>query len=393
MAQLPTQRHDSVARADRVAGPVMWWATATLLLVIGAAVEDVRTAPGVEAETPVAWDDADWFAAADAQAGGLDREGHGGPPHDAWHADGSPVDFALPPELRRWSARLRIYLTAAGSLYALFFIELATFCALRAPRWRSCLWHCAFPPLRLGGRDHHDGKSIWLPMLGWRHVNRTLRREVERAFSGPMIVVALMMLPLLAIDLYWLEKIRRNPEAYAWLDPRYLRFAVAAGTVVIWMAFAIEFLVMASIVDKKFRYLKEHWLDVAIICLPMISFARLLRASQLLRMQQLVRVTRMYRLRGVGMRLLRGLLALDLLGRLLRISPERRIRALEERIVEKQWELDDLRAQVVELRRQVQAKSSARHGPGRASAPAEAAAEPSSTTPTPRAAEGTQPPA
>ena len=56
---------------------------------------------------------------------------------------------------------------------------------------------CLIPPLRMCAISREEGKRIWLPRLGWQDVDRNLQRRLERAFSFPMIWIALLILPVL----------------------------------------------------------------------------------------------------------------------------------------------------------------------------------------------------
>jgi voltage-gated potassium channel len=251
-------------------------------------------------------------------------------------------------------------------LWLLFLAEFAVRFLLRdrsRPWWRTYspgLIACCFPPLRLCARNPDVGDMIWLPVLGWRKPNRSLRARLERLFSVPMILIALAILPVLLIEF----GMRPQVLAHRWLQ---LVLHVSLG--MIWFAFALEFLVMFSVSDKKLRYCKEHWLDIAIIILPFISFLRSLRVvratrlARVARVEQLVRMSRLYRLRGLAMRALRAMLLLRLLNRLLRVSPERQLEQLREQLREKETDLRLTRIQIAELERVVATRRAAEGDP------------------------------
>ncbi|MCC9607426.1 hypothetical protein LOC68_12830 [Blastopirellula sp. JC732] len=235
-------------------------------------------------------------------------------------------------------------------MFPLFLAEALAHFWIGSPRWKTAFLRSLLPPLRLAARDHETGTTMWLPMLGWREVDDDLHEEVERAFSGPMMVVALMILPLLAISLVWHYRI--DIGQYPWLEA-----IVETGYSITWLAFTVEFIVMFSLVDKKFAYVRKHWVDLLIICLPLVAFLRVLRVSQLLRLQQVTKATRIYRLRGLALRLWRGIVALDMLSRLMRLDPERRIELLEELITEKEEEIEKIREQISELQARIATKA------------------------------------
>lgn len=231
-------------------------------------------------------------------------------------------------------------------LWPVFVVEMLVHLVLRSRFWKQHLVYCLLPPLRLGGRDHQTGRDVWLPFWGWVTTDRALRRRLERAFSGPMMVVALLVLPVLAIDFFFSRVVETNP---------YVAFFQATGTSIIWLAFAIEFIIMASVVDQKLRYCRRHWVDLVIICLPLVAFLRVLRLGQLVRLQQVARAGRVYRLRGLTMRMYRAAMALNLLRFVVRGSPEKRLAALRYELAERQYEIEELRQEIDKLEKELAA--------------------------------------
>src|SRR5262245_13111117 len=69
---------------------------------------------------------------------------------------------------------------------------------------------CVAPPFRLAARSYADPERTWLPWIGWVSVDRALQKRLERFFSLPMIVMALLVLPLLAMEFFWLETVRAD---------------------------------------------------------------------------------------------------------------------------------------------------------------------------------------
>ena len=216
--------------------------------------------------------------------------------------------------------------------------------------WRQHRYWWAFclcPPLRMCARHRGSSDRIWLPTLGWQIADHNLVRRLERAFSMPMIEIALLILPVLGLQMFYQDRIVDYPR---------LRFVLHVGTGIIWFAFATEFIVMVSVTPRKVKYCLRHWLDLVIIVLPLISFLRtlrILRAAKLLnitKLQQLTRLIRVYRLRGVALRGWRALVLLELTQRILFQSPAKRLRKLEELYGEKELELQELKQQIEKLR-------------------------------------------
>jgi len=160
---------------------------------------------------------------------------------------------------------------------------------------------------------------------------------VEAALNGPMLIVSLAVLPLILVEHYWAEQIATRPA---------LSRATEVATAVVWLAFCVEFIVMASLAEKKLAYCKQHWLDLAIILLPLLAFLRALRLGRLLRLNALAKTSRVYRLRGVIMRSYRVLLVVKAIDRLINGTSEKRLAKLRQRLVEQEALLEELRAEI-----------------------------------------------
>ncbi len=229
-------------------------------------------------------------------------------------------------------------------LYPLFVAEFAVHALTRSPRWRQHLLFCLLPPLRLAARDAATGRRIWLLPSGWVEVNEELAERVARTFSGPMIVIALAMVPLLALESIWQHVIYNNA---------LIQLVVDFGTAVIWVAFTVEFVVMVSIVKKRLGYCKNHWIDLAIIVAPMLAFARLLRLGRLLRLEAVARTTRVYRLRGLATRAYKAVMVFEVIQKAFRGKPEKRLARLEEQLAERQRAVCRIQAEIERVREEI----------------------------------------
>ena len=257
-------------------------------------------------------------------------------------------------------------------IWPLFLAEFAFQFAARdrnKPYWRKRYYGfivCLIPPLRLCARNPDMGGQVWLPGMGWQDSDDALRRRLDHTFSIPMILIALTILPILLIEFLMTEQIAARP---------WLRAMLHISMGVIWFAFAVEFIVMVSVAEKKLRYCKEHWLDLAIILLPLVSFLRslrVIRATRLARVakvQQLTKMGRLYRLRGLAMRALRAILFLEVLHRIFGISLEKKLKSLRAQLEEKEREVAAMKTAIVDLERQIQERAQKAEKP--ASSPAE----------------------
>jgi hypothetical protein len=229
--------------------------------------------------------------------------------------------------------------------------------------WKPVLALAAFalvPPLRMGRRSRARPNHIWLPLLGWREVDNRLRRTLERFFSVPMIGVALMVLPLLALEYYWSENLRDEPLLALWFD---------IGTAAVWLAFAVELIAMAAVSQRPLWYCFLHWIDAAIVLFPAVEVLplfRLLRLGRLLRLEQLLRWGRLHRLQALAARGWRGLLLLQIVQRFTGRSAEHRLEQLRELLRAKEEEAADLRGEIDKLEHRIARR--AVHPPAAASA-------------------------
>jgi hypothetical protein len=181
---------------------------------------------------------------------------------------------------------------------------------------------CLFPPLRLGARAYADPGKIWLPKWGWAEVDHHLRSRLERIVSVPMIMTALAVLPFVIMEYVWLPQVRASFALSLVLD---------IGTSVIWLAFALEFIVMVSVADDKSTYCLHNFMNLAVVALPLVDFLPLLRLARLaglLEAQQLSRLSRLFRLRGLLSRIWRDILLLELFQRIFGKYRERRLKRL-----------------------------------------------------------------
>ncbi len=267
-------------------------------------------------------------------------------------------------------------------LWSVFLLEALAHIVARSPRWKQHLAYCFCPPLRLGARDACTGERIWLPKLGWTLVDRELGDRMERTLNLPMIVIALCVVPLLALHYYEPEhhpvvhqlqnsvaqptaKPERShsqppsiaselPAAFAWARLPAVRFATRIGEALIWTAFALEFTVMISVVDRKLKYCWQHWIDILVIVLPLVAFLRSLRLVRLARLNQIGRFTRLYRLRGSLVRAQKGMVVASVVERKLVRNPRKQLAQLHDSLAEAERDVQTLKARIRELEIDIQ---------------------------------------
>src|SRR5262245_41991317 len=132
----------------------------------------------------------------------------------------------------------------------------------RRPALRTLLI-LLFPPLRMGLANRTAGEpQLWLPLLGWRPVDKALAARLDQAFSLPMIGFAFLILPLMVLEYVWADRVRSSPGLALFLH---------LGIAIVWLAFALELVIKASVAPGVWRYARERWLDVAIVVFPLFE--------------------------------------------------------------------------------------------------------------------------
>lgn len=229
-------------------------------------------------------------------------------------------------------------------LYPLYPLE-AFLHWLRGERGlRQNLLFCLIPLARFGGRDHVDQRHVWLPVVGWQTVNRTLAHQVMRYFSIPMIVIALLVVPVIIFELFFDELLLAHAG---------LKLAVDATSAFIWASFVFEFVLVVSIVERPMRYCRQNWINIAVIVLPAIAFLRVIQIGRLIALKQLVRTTRVFRLRGILFRAWRAVVTLDVIDMLLRRNPSVRLERTKDALQEKLEEIEILRQEIAQLEKMI----------------------------------------
>lgn len=216
-------------------------------------------------------------------------------------------------------------------------------------------------------------RRVYIPIYGYLDADDDHRARVERFFHVPMLVLALLVLPVLGMEyLQGPERQARSSErlqqridaprhgsgttnapapatapssapatgivpldqgsgdAHPPAEPslplpadagsRLSRFidhpamlvATDIAMIFIWLAFFFEFVIKISIAPSRVQYAVRNWIDIVIIALPMLRVFRGMRALRALRTAQVARYTQVYRLRGVAMKLMRTMGALVL---------------------------------------------------------------------------------
>ena len=195
---------------------------------------------------------------------------------------------------------------------------------------------CVFPPLRMMVTPASAVGCVWMPLVGWQRVSRPLYRNLERAFSIPMIAIALLVLPALVLEFLWRKERLDSPALGLGLD---------IATRVIWLAFAIELIAMLAATREKLHYARTHWIDVAIVLFPLAGVTEIGRIAQ---------VARVYRLRALALRSWRALLLFKGLEHMSVWTAEMRLAHLRKGLEKKLSDVEDLQDHISDMERRLE---------------------------------------
>lgn len=251
---------------------------------------------------------------------------------------------------------------ALAVLWPAFAIEAGAAVIRRAPavRLRTAIARAVLvvlvPPMRLAWA-HPVTDRIWLPRLGWRRPGKDLLRTLDRAFGKPMLLFAFLILPVLGMEYVNLVKTDTSPAFALVLD---------LSIALIWVAFALEFVIKVQAAPAALIYMKERWLDLAIVGLPTLEYVltqwqwvdaaplmRLLRLGRAVGPQQIGAMGKVYRLRGLMTKGWHAFMLLEGMARLTGNSPAKRLRKVEEQIAELEEQIAELRAEADDLRKKI----------------------------------------
>lgn len=238
-------------------------------------------------------------------------------------------------------------LSGMGICYVLCGLEWLAHWRSGAKQLNQHWYYIILPFLRICPRDHDDGDRVWVPFVGWRRRTERLEKYLTRLFGGPMIIIALLVLPVVGLEFCLPKQIEARP---------WLQIALAISSALIWVAFVFEFVVMISVVKKKLVYCRKNWIDLAIVLLPLVSFIGAARLGRLMRLKQLTRTAKIYRMRGLALRSWRAIVALEVIDKLLRRDPVKVEERLLDQIKEKEREIEQLRSQLESVRERINAQ-------------------------------------
>jgi hypothetical protein len=231
------------------------------------------------------------------------------------------------------------------SLWAGIGIEALAGLFLAKDRWQARLRRLVLtvliPPLRMTTATSTPDGWLWIPGVGWRATGPATSTKLEGKLAVPMLVLTLLVLPVLGVEMGAGEALETRPR---------LATAVHLATSLIWIGFTAEFLWMISATPQKLLYCQKHWINLAIILLPLVAFLRALSALRFLRAGKLLRA---YRLRTLQSRIWQLMLAFNLFERFQQRNPKKYCASLEKKIAEMETELSRLKEKLETFRDKV----------------------------------------
>jgi hypothetical protein len=245
-------------------------------------------------------------------------------------------------------------------LWAVFGLERLIYLALCPNKtWRSfvaALFIILFPPLHLAARRCHTKQYIWY-FTHWELVKEPLFHKIDRQFLTWIIILLIFMTPLWIMEIFFSKVVQEHI---------LLRHVINLGNAAVWAVFVAEFIIEISITKKWQQYIIKHWIELLIILLPMLAFARFIRLAQLgslsklgmlqnlvissaVKLQHLLNV---YRARSTINRLIKLLILIDIIRRWQqRRNPHKYLARLKEQLSEKQQELAEIKIKIAETQK------------------------------------------
>jgi len=199
-----------------------------------------------------------------------------------------------------------------------------------------------FPPSRIMHPAWCSHHYIWLPRYGWQFKTKKLAIDLEQQLDTPMLVIALLILPIMSIEFIFKE------------PSNTLRNLLYFSTMFIWFSFTLEFIIKLAVAPKKLLFCKANIINIAIIILPLLSFLRGLRvlraATPFLNHGKLLGIAKTMRLRGLAMKIMKGLMSLSLIQKLIKkVRRPANLKALHERQKTHEEELLELQEKIQNL--------------------------------------------
>jgi len=242
------------------------------------------------------------------------------------------------------------------AIWPLFIIERLVYVVLCDKKtWRTTIMMVIImlvPPLRLAARRCHHKESIWL-INHWAVVTDDFYEYLEKRFLYALLILSLLMIPFWSLELFLPKFLNSNPVLF---------HLVNLGNAVVWASFVFEYVIMISLSKKPINYMIKHWLELAIIILPMLALMRFLVVAQTVlgKLARIQKVLNVYRTRTVLNRMVRLLQIFQLIELWhefnQRRNPEKYLVTLEDKLCEKQEDIAQLKQRISKTQALIQAQ-------------------------------------
>ena len=108
---------------------------------------------------------------------------------------------------------------------------------------RHRVWCGLVPPFRLGLHLGHADDMLWIPRFNLCKTNQAMLEELKARFSAPMILIALLIVPILLIEMKF------EAALAARMDPEVLEIILMSGC--IYLGCVRSFTLMYSVAGDK----------------------------------------------------------------------------------------------------------------------------------------------
>lgn len=210
--------------------------------------------------------------------------------------------------------------------------------AISRKQWGYRLLAVLLPPLRMGMRHISKPKWLWLPRLRWSKANASLFTKLTKDFGTPMIIIALLIIPIFLIEWKLSDYMAENHPDFE------LEFWLGIAGAFIWIAFTFEFILMIGATDEKVDYCKRNWIDLFIIILPLLT---LFPTLQILRVARVNKLARVYRVRGLVTKIREAFILLTVFQRIMYPNPTAQLRSLQKKLRDNRRQKEQLEEQVL----------------------------------------------
>jgi len=195
------------------------------------------------------------------------------------------------------------------------------------------------PPLRMGIKPIVYPEHIWLPFWKWCQVNPKLGSKVKDTFLLPIVTAGIIMLTIFLLESRYSELMNQ----LVWGLELSNLLLIMEGLV--WMAFALEFILAFSVSEDRAEYCSKNWMDLLIIMIPIFSVFRSIGLIKIMKLKHLASTAKW---KGLRSKMKKLFVIADLFTRVyLHYRPEWEIKRLQRHLAKNAKERRKLEEQLI----------------------------------------------